>query len=55
MNTAIEYGSTISAAMDFFGKMGKTSLEFMQEWKQLTPADQAEIKEGLVKMGYKIK
>lgn len=46
----------IAAAKHFFGmKPGQSLGDFMQEWKQLSPADQKEIQAGLEQNGYVIK
>ncbi len=50
------YSSVAGAARDYFGgRNGEDSAKaFMDEWKQLTPADKREIGDGLKKLGYKI-
>lgn len=56
MDTTKEYTSALTAAKDFFGlQQGQTLIDFKGEWDKLTLADKAEIKEGLVANGYKIK
>lgn len=56
MDTTKEYTSALTAAKDFFGlQQGQTLIDFKGEWGKLTLADKAEIKEGLVANGYKIK
>lgn len=55
MDTTKEYTGCIGAAKDFFGLLPGTTLkDFSLEWKALTPGDQAEIRAGLEKLGYKI-
>lgn len=50
------YSSAAGAARDYFGgRNGDDSAKaFMDEWKQLTPADKREIGDGLKKLDYKI-
>lgn len=45
----------MAACRDFFGlKDGQSAMDFGKELKQLTEADRAEIKAGLVGFGYEI-
>ena len=45
----------ITAIKDYFGMLpGQTLSEFSQEVKRLNEADRAEIKAGLIKLGYDI-
>lgn len=53
MDTNKEYSSAVAAAKDYFG--GESATSFMKEWKELTDSDKAEIKDGLIGIGYKIK
>jgi hypothetical protein len=56
MDTTKDYAGIVSAAKDFFGPLhdGDGPAAFVKEWKALTDADKQEIKDGLVKIGYKI-
>ena len=55
MDLSKEY-SFAMACRDYFGyREGKTAMDFMEEMKSLTAADKAEIKDGLIRLGYKIK
>jgi len=48
--------SFIAACKDFFGmKHAQTLTEFRDEVAALTPKDRAEIRQGLIANGYKIK
>lgn len=46
-----DFKSFPAAMMDYFGKRG-TNLDFMNELKQLTDADKAELREMLKEAGY---
>ena len=46
--------SFVTAMLDYFGKNGKSSTEFMQEMKALTPDDRKWFEENLAKVGYTI-
>lgn len=52
MDTSKEYSSTAGAARDFFGNY-PSAQAFMQDWKQLTDSDKAEIRAGLEQNGYR--
>ena len=56
MHKDTEY-STISAAWDYFGRVphDQNLLSFRDEFKKLTDADKAEIREGLISLGYNVK
>ena len=46
----------IAACRDFFGsKDGQTLMQFRDECAALTPADKAEIRDGLIQNGYNVK
>jgi len=48
--------SLVAACKDFFGlQPGQTNIDFMKEYKQFNEKDKTEVKEGLIKLGYKIK
>lgn len=46
--------SFASAMLDYFGKNGKSSVEFMQEMKALTPDDRQFFRSELARVGYKL-
>lgn len=55
MDTNKVYSSVAAAARDFFGArpgVENTATNWMAEYKQLTDADKAEIKIGLIQNGY---
>lgn len=48
--------SFVAACLDFFGKKpGQSSVDFMQEIRQLTTEDRAELTKLLPSVGYEIK
>jgi hypothetical protein len=54
MDTSKTY-SFLAACRDYFGlKPGQTGVAFLQETKALTEEDKAEIRAGLVALGYSI-
>jgi len=53
MDTTKTYSFPL-AMLDFFGKNGKETMEFMNELKALTDTDKAEFRAMLVEKGYKL-
>lgn len=46
--------SFVTAMLDYFGKNGKSSVEFMAEMKALTPDDRKWFEANLPSVGYEI-
>lgn len=46
--------SFVTAMLDYFGKNGKQSSDFMNEMKALTPEDKAWFRSELATVGYEI-